>query len=64
MLYPVLVHKTQTGLVTNEDPGTQNQTQMALANLTRADMEPVTSALNSARDSLLGKDSGRIHVSQ
>ena len=33
---------------------TQNQTQMALANLTRADMEPVTSALNSARDSLLG----------
>ena len=36
---------------------TQNQTQMALANLTRADMEPVTSALNSARDSLLGNSS-------
>jgi hypothetical protein len=34
--------------------GTQNQTQVALSNLTRADMEPVTSALNSARDSLLG----------
>ena len=29
--------------------GTQNQTQMALSNLTRADMGPVTSALNSAR---------------
>ena len=27
--------------------GTQNQTQMALANLTRAELEPVTSALNS-----------------
>jgi hypothetical protein len=37
--------------------GTQNQTQMALSNLTRADMEPVTSALNSARDSLLGNSS-------
>jgi hypothetical protein len=37
--------------------GTQNQTQMALSNLTRADMGPVTSALNSARDSLLGNSS-------
>jgi hypothetical protein len=37
--------------------GTQNQTQMALSNLTRADMEPVTIALNSARDSLLGNSS-------
>jgi hypothetical protein len=35
-------------------PATQNQTQMAPANLTRADMGPVASALNSARDSLLG----------
>jgi hypothetical protein len=33
---------------------TQNQTQTAPANLTRADMGPVTSALDSARDSLLG----------
>ena len=32
---------------------TQNQTSTALANLTRADFEPVTSALNSARDSLM-----------
>jgi hypothetical protein len=31
----------------------QNATQMALANLTRADLEPVTSALDSARNSLL-----------
>jgi hypothetical protein len=34
--------------------GTQNQTQTAPANLTRADMGPVTSALDSARVSLLG----------
>ena len=33
--------------------GSQNQTQMALANLTRADLGPVTSALDSARDSIL-----------
>jgi len=39
------------------ETGTQNQTQMALGNLTRADMQPVTSALNSARDSLLGNSS-------
>jgi hypothetical protein len=32
---------------------TQNQTSTALANLTRADFEPVTSALNSARESLM-----------
>ena len=41
----------------NGETGSQNQTQMALANLTRADMGPVTSALNSARDSLLGNSS-------
>jgi hypothetical protein len=39
---------------TQTAPATQNQTQTAPANLTRADMGPVTSALNSARDSLLG----------
>jgi hypothetical protein len=39
------------------ETGTQNQTQMALENLTRADMQPVTSALNSARDSLIGNSS-------
>jgi hypothetical protein len=43
--------------------GTQNQTQMAPANLTRADMEPVTSALNSARDSLLGNSSQDAYTS-
>ena len=32
---------------------TQNQTGTALANLTRGDFEPVTSALNSARESLM-----------
>jgi hypothetical protein len=42
---------------TTSQTGPQNQTQMALSNLTRADMEPVTSALNSARDSLLGNSS-------
>ena len=35
----------------------QNQTQMVLANLTRADMEPVTSALSLTRDSILGNSS-------
>ena len=34
--------------------GTQNQTQMALSNLTRADMGPVTSERNSAEVVLLG----------
>jgi hypothetical protein len=36
---------------------TQNQTQMTLANLTRADLGPVTSALDSSRDSILGNSS-------
>lgn len=35
---------------------TQNQTSTALANLTRADFEPVTSALNSARESLMANE--------
>jgi hypothetical protein len=35
------------------ETGTQNQTQMAPANLTRADLGPVTTALDSARDSIL-----------
>jgi hypothetical protein len=34
-----------------------NRTQLALANLTRADLEPVTSALDSARDSMLNNSS-------
>src|SRR5829696_6774622 len=44
-----------TTTTTNQTGGatTQNQTSTALANLTRADFEPVTSALNSARDSLM-----------
>ena len=33
---------------------TQNQTGTALENLTRSDFEPVTSALNSARDWITG----------
>jgi hypothetical protein len=37
--------------------GAQNQTQMALANLTRADFALVTSALDSARDSMLTNSS-------
>jgi hypothetical protein len=39
---------------TQTAPATQNQTQTAPANLTRADMGPVASALNLARDALLG----------
>jgi hypothetical protein len=39
------------------ETGSQNQTQMALANLTRADLGPVTSALDSARDSILNNSS-------
>jgi hypothetical protein len=35
------------------ETGSQNQTQIALANLTRADLGSVTSALDSARDSML-----------
>jgi hypothetical protein len=35
----------------------QNQAQIALANLTRADLGPVTTALDSARDSLLSNSS-------
>jgi hypothetical protein len=34
-----------------------NRTQLALANLTRADLGPVTSALDSARDSMLNNSS-------
>jgi hypothetical protein len=37
--------------------GTQNQTQTAPANLTRADLGPVTTALDSARDSILNNSS-------
>jgi hypothetical protein len=43
--------------------GTQNQTQMALSNLTRADMGPVTSALNSARDAILANSSQDAYMS-
>jgi hypothetical protein len=39
------------------ETGTQNQTQVALANLTRADFALVTSALDSARDSILTNSS-------
>jgi hypothetical protein len=41
----------------NGETGSQNQTHMALANLTRADLGPVTTALDSARDSILGNSS-------
>ena len=39
------------------ETGTQNQTQTAPANLTRADLGPVTTALDSARDSILNNSS-------
>jgi hypothetical protein len=43
--------------------GTQNQTQVALSNLTRADMEPVTSALNLAREAILANSSQDAYTS-
>ena len=42
---------------------TQNQTSTALANLTRADFEPITSALNSARESLMENATGDAYFS-
>jgi hypothetical protein len=39
------------------ETGSQNQTQMVPANLTRADLGPVTTALDSARDSILNNSS-------
>jgi hypothetical protein len=46
---------TTTGTVNQTTGATsQNQTGAALANLTRADFGPVTSALNSARESIYG----------
>jgi hypothetical protein len=51
----VMSQNATTASTGNQTGGTtaQNQTSMALANLTRADFGPVTSALNSARDSLM-----------
>jgi hypothetical protein len=43
--------------------GTQNQTQMALENLTRADFAPFTSALDSARNSILTNSSQDAYTS-
>jgi hypothetical protein len=43
--------------------GEQNQTQMALDNLTRADFSNVTSALDSARDSILANSSRDAYTS-
>ena len=43
--------------------GAQNQTQMALDNLTRADFSNVTSALDSARDSILANSSQDAYTS-
>ena len=42
---------------------TQNQTQMVLENLTRADFSTVTSALDSARDSILANSSQDAYTS-
>jgi hypothetical protein len=43
--------------ILTDETGTQNQTQMALDNLTRVDFALVTSALDSARDSILANSS-------
>jgi hypothetical protein len=43
--------------------GTQNQTQLAPSNLTRADMGPVTSALNLAREAILANSSQDAYTS-
>ena len=53
---------TQNQMDTQNHTQTQNQPQMALSNLTRADMGPVTSALNSAWDSLSGTRRSRTHT--
>jgi hypothetical protein len=47
----------------NQTLTSQNATQMALANLTRADLGPVTSALDSARDSMLNFSSQAAYTS-
>jgi hypothetical protein len=53
---------TEPFSLTNET-GSQNQTQMALPNLTRADLGPVTTALDSARDSILANSSQDAYTS-
>jgi hypothetical protein len=47
----------------NQTQMAPNQTQMVLANLTRADMEPVTGALNSTREAILGNSSQDAYTS-
>jgi hypothetical protein len=56
-------NQTQIGSQNQTQIGSQNQTQMALANLTRADLGPVTSALDSARDSILNFSSQDAYTS-
>ena len=48
-----LQEATSQNATTTGGTATQNQTSIALANLTRADFESVTDALNSARESLM-----------
>jgi hypothetical protein len=47
----------------NQTQVAPNQTQVALANLTRVDMEPVTGALNSTREAILGNSSQDAYTS-
>jgi hypothetical protein len=54
---------TQTQMAPNQTQMAPNQTQMALANLTRADMEPVTGALNSTREAILGNSNQDAYTS-
>jgi hypothetical protein len=49
----VLTIMGETGSQNQTQVTSQNATQMTIANLTRADLGPVTSALDSARDSML-----------
>jgi hypothetical protein len=53
----------ETGSQNQTQVTSQNATQMALANLTRADLGPVTGALDSARDSMLNFSSQAAYTS-
>jgi hypothetical protein len=59
----VLTIMGETGSQNQTQVTSQNATQMALANLTRADLGPVTSALDSARDSMLNFSSHDAYTS-
>jgi hypothetical protein len=58
-----LTRMGETGSQNQTQVTSQNATQLAVANLTRADLGPVTSALDSARDSMLNFSSQAAYTS-